>query len=82
MAASGLITLSKGGTEEKTVKVGSISIPDLWPVIERLGYETADGKKVDRCWHLCHDLLNYINDELLEGTDNVKGRGIRKQDKR
>jgi len=66
MAAERLITLSKGGTDEKIVNVTSITVPDLWPIIDdELGYDTPNGQKVCKCWHLCHDLLNYILE--LEG---------------
>jgi hypothetical protein len=60
MAAKRLIKLNSGGTEEKTVEIKSIIIPDLWPVIVRLGYDSPDGQKANTCWGLCHDLLVYI----------------------
>lgn len=68
--ASRLITLSRGGTKEKTVEVRSIRIPDLWSVIDRLGYDTADGQNVNRCWHLCHDLLTYILNDNTETQED------------
>jgi len=57
------IILNKGGTEERRVKLRNVVVPDLWPVIERLGYKTPDGQAVDTCWHLCHDLLRTLKGE-------------------
>lgn len=57
------VTLSKGGTAERTVKVKDIDIPDLWhiamllsdqKVVNGLGEAASD--KVLEVWHLAHDL--------------------------
>lgn len=54
------VTLSKGGTAEKTVDVAKLQIPDLWHIAHRLDEE--DKEKVLECWHLAHDLKTHIED--------------------
>jgi hypothetical protein len=41
-----MVTLSKGGTEERTVKISQVIIPDLWHIAQSLDDE--DKKK---CWN-------------------------------
>jgi hypothetical protein len=54
------VTLSKGGTAERTVEVVKIEIPSLWHIAQRL--PSGDRAEVLACWHLAHDLKR----ELLE----------------
>ena len=54
------ITLSKGGTAERTVPLSSISIPDVWNISFTL--PEGQGELVRELWHLCHDLKRHIED--------------------
>ena len=40
----------------KPTVTGSIPIPDLWHVVERIGFDTEDGRAVLETWHLAHEL--------------------------
>ena len=40
----------------KPTVTGSIPIPDLWHVVERMGFDTEDGRAVLETWHLAHEL--------------------------
>lgn len=42
------VTLSKGGTKERKVKLSALEIPDLW--------RTDSPEKVMEVWHIAHDL--------------------------
>jgi len=67
------ITLSKGGTEERTVEARDITVPDLWHVAMFLKdyakttpnplmlQKAAD--EILETWHLAHDLLRHIKEE-------------------
>jgi hypothetical protein len=50
--------------EEKVMNrptvTGSIPIPDLWHVVQRMGFDTEDGKAVLETWHLAHELRKAI----------------------
>lgn len=69
MSSNTIITRSKGGAAERTVKLAEIQIPDLWNITSAI----RDGKKVQHgpyyadlisdCWNLCHDLKNHIEDQ-------------------
>ncbi len=51
------ITLSKGGTGKRLVKISEIKIPDVW------NYGKTDYEKsVVECWHLTHDLLRELKE--------------------
>ena len=58
--------VSTGGAqhEEKvmnrTTVEGNIPIPDLWHVVQRMGFDTEDGKAVLETWHLAHELRKAI----------------------
>jgi len=54
------ITLNKGGTGEKLVKLDTLQIPDLWHVAQHLP-EPHRGMILET-WHMAHDLKR----ELLE----------------
>lgn len=58
------VTLSKGGSAERTVAAIDIQVPDLWHIAMHLKREGAEsqGEKVLECWHLCHDLLRHIQE--------------------
>ena len=75
-----VVTLSKGGTKERTVKVSELVIPDLWFV-----GESPDGvewrTRVLECWHMAHDLKRELEErcasqaELLEACKAVDALG-------
>ena len=56
--------MSKGGTEERTVPVNQIAVPDLWHIAMRL--EGRDREMVLETWHLAHDLLKHIQEEAAK----------------
>lgn len=58
------ITLSKGGTKERTVDINSVEIPDLWHIAMRLRnqYDDDSADKVLECWHRCHDMKRHIQE--------------------
>ena len=55
-----IVTLSKGGTNERKVKLSTIHIPDLWHVASEAGPVHAPA--IREVWHIAHDLKR----ELLE----------------
>ncbi len=55
------ITRAKGGTDERTVPVNEIEIPDLWHFAMR--NEGRDQEMILEVWYLCHDLLKHIKGE-------------------
>ena len=59
------ITLSKGGTNERTVKVSSIDIPDLWHIANDLQNVYSRQAILD-VWHLAHDLKNELLARIAE----------------
>ncbi len=54
------ITLSKGGSKERTVCLQALEIPDLWHVAKS-GYclRDDDRDKVLEVWHIAHDLKRH-----------------------
>lgn len=56
------ITLSKGGTKEKTLNANDVQIPDLWHLARSVrqshGNDAEDA--ILECWHIAHDLKNHI----------------------
>jgi hypothetical protein len=62
------ITLSKGGTAERTIDAQDIDVPDLWHIAMALKNgevylphaRTQVSEMVLECWHLCHDLKRHI----------------------
>lgn len=63
------IILSKGGTNERTVEVSQIIIPDLWNIahLPELDGYTLGGKSATdlilECWHLAHDLKRALSED-------------------
>jgi len=68
MAKKTLVTLSKGGTKERTVPVSEIEIPDMWHISQavRRTQEIALSQKaadlILEVWHLAHDLKKHIEE--------------------
>lgn len=68
MSSKTVVTLSKGGKGEVSMTIGSIEIPDLWHIAQRIRQgsvdihreETADS--VLKAWHLCHDFKQHIQE--------------------
>ena len=60
-----MITLAKGGTDERQVPLSDIAVPDVWALASRirdtLGDEAAE--QVLAVWHLAHDLRRHIEDD-------------------
>ena len=61
------ITRSPGGTEERTVDLDNIRIPDLWHIAEFIAAKSLPGltgsihsESILETWHLCHDLLAHL----------------------
>lgn len=55
------VTLSKGGTMERTVEVSEIIIPDLWHIA--LNQESKEAKDaILEVWHIAHDLKRHIEE--------------------
>tara|TARA_R110000737_G_scaffold321188_2_gene333074 strand:+ start:329 stop:583 length:255 start_codon:yes stop_codon:yes gene_type:complete len=44
----------------RTTVESNIPIPDLWHVVQRMGFDTEDGKAVLETWHLAHELRKSI----------------------
>jgi hypothetical protein len=44
----------------RTTVESNIPIPDLWHVVQRMGFDTEDGKAVLETWHLAHELRKAI----------------------
>lgn len=61
-----MVTLCRGGLEEKTLSIEEIEIPDLWHIAMAmkkgkiwLGME-RDAEWVLKTWHFAHDLKRHI----------------------
>jgi hypothetical protein len=68
-----MITLSKGGTKQRTVKLETLHIPDAWGfAFELKKTDAKSGQAIDELWHLAHDLQRHaleqaqVNVDLLE----------------
>lgn len=59
------ITLHKGGTEEKTVELESLQIPNLWHYRDDA---KPSREEILRCWHITHDLRR----ALIEAAAEIK----------
>jgi hypothetical protein len=57
------ITLTKGGTAERQVKLSTLDIPSLWHIAATVGGEAE--KQILEAWHLAHDLKR----ELIDAKD-------------
>lgn len=73
-----MITLSKGGTRERTVKLESLHIPDAWGFAFALKKtDPRSGQSIDELWHLAHDLKRHaleqsqVQTELLEALQGI-----------
>jgi hypothetical protein len=58
------VTLAKGGTGERKVKISKVEIHDLWHIahhVSEIGFPDK-AKQILEVWHLAHDLKR----ELLE----------------
>lgn len=55
------VTLSRGGTQERSVPVGGICVPDLWHIAKALRQSGNDraAEAVLETWHLANDLLRH-----------------------
>jgi len=68
MAATTKVTLNKGGSEEKTVSISKVVIPDLWLIAEALREKgkVHDGPgcatAILECWGLAHDFKRHIEE--------------------
>ena len=68
MAATTKVTLNKGGSEEKTIEIGKLSIPDLWHIAEALRKKgkVANGPgcatAILICWSIANDLRRHIEE--------------------
>jgi hypothetical protein len=51
------ITLSKGGTAEKKVKLSQLVIPDIFTYDK-----TPSGKAINEVWHIAHDLKRELEE--------------------
>ena len=62
------VTLSKGGTGEKTKTISQVNIPDLWHIAEaiRKNGKVADGpgcaELILECWSRAHDFKRHIQE--------------------
>lgn len=55
------ITLSKGGTKERTVDVEKIQVPDLWHIA--MDQDDVNAREqILQTWHLAHDLLRVLRE--------------------
>lgn len=55
-----MITLSKGGTAERAVKLETLEIPDVWNYAQSLKKTDPHmALMIDRLWHTAHDLKRH-----------------------
>lgn len=59
MSAKTVVTLEGGGIIGKKMPIDQIVIPDLWHVAQRQKTD-YDKNLILNCWHICHDLKNFI----------------------
>ncbi len=52
------ITMHKGGTGEKEIKISALQVPDLWHVAQHQG-ERYKALILD-CWHLAHAMKDHL----------------------
>ena len=55
-----IITLSKGGTAERQVKLSHLEIPDLWHLAQSL--PNPHRRVILECWNIAHDLKRHIGE--------------------
>lgn len=69
MSTETKVTRSVGGTNERTVPISQITIPNLWHIAEciRKTGRVADGpacaQLISECWYIAHDLKIHIEGE-------------------
>ena len=61
------VTLNKGGTGEKSVKLDTLQIPDLWHLA--LSLPKPQKKAILQTWHLAHDLKDALEESKLANAD-------------
>jgi hypothetical protein len=73
------ITRAPGGTAERTVQAGEITIPDLWHIAMRLRDQGQhlNSDAVLEAWHLCHDLLKHITGAEINPSPCPYCNGLR-----
>lgn len=55
-----MITLSKGGSGERTEKLETLQIPDCYCIVQTIKKcDPVAGKMLNDCWHLAHDLKRH-----------------------
>ena len=70
MSSQTQVTLSKGGSEQTTVPINEVHIPDLWHVTEaiRTTGKVHDGPGcadlILECWNIAHDLKRHIQEAI------------------
>ena len=62
------VTLAKRGIAKATVDARTIHVPDLWHIAQTLRENpqylgSQCHEAVLDCWHLCHDLLQHIQEQ-------------------
>lgn len=68
MARNTKVTLFKGGTKEKTVKISEVQIPNLWHIAQaiRENGKVQDGpgcaELILECWHIAGALKRHIEE--------------------
>jgi len=60
MANNTKVTLNKGGTQEKTLLISKIQVPDLWHLAQTQKGEIK--KLILDCWGLANDLKRHIQE--------------------
>jgi hypothetical protein len=92
-----MVTLFKGGTNEKTIPIDEVHIPDLWHIAQKI----ADGRPIDNpkkardmildTWHTAAWLRKHIQEsqgreaaisELLKAARRMKSATIKGYEKR
>ena len=58
--AENVLEMNRGELMNRTTVESNIPIPDLWHVVQRMGFDTEDGKAVLETWHLAHELRKAI----------------------
>lgn len=55
-----MITLSKGGSGERTEKLETLQIPDCYCLAQTIRRsDPVAGKMLNDCWHIAHDLKRH-----------------------
>ena len=71
MSSDTLVTLNKGGTKERTVRIDEIQIPDMWHLAMALKDFPTDNMIVDpiacselvlECWAMAKGLKRHIEE--------------------